>query len=203
MSVEDGDVLQAVVDFLTPGGNHMQNKYTWLASLASSQSEAAVITAILAALDILYTEMNADISTVFNDPDCYIDKIAVVGDQWEVSENVGEGIIDTSFASTDEIVPFQCAPYFCGRTARPRSRGRKFILPFGEDRSSGSGLIAGAVTDLTDAATEYIDDIDLGSGNTLIPGIASTVTLTFWPFVGAIVANLIGSQRRRVPGVGF
>lgn len=203
MTINNGDILQAVVDFVSAGGLHEQNKFSFLAQLASGQSEAVVALAIASALEALYDNLNADVSTVWNDPEVYIDKVEWVTDHWEVTENVAETALDTSFNNATEPSPLHAPAYFVGRTARPRSRGRKWMPSFCEDRMGSGALIGAAITDLTAAAADYIDTIDMGGGNSLVPGVPSTVTGTFLPFVGAIVGTIVGSQRRRRQGYGI
>ena len=203
MTISDGDVLQAVVDFVLPGGQHQQNKFTWLATLASGQSEAVIALAIATALGLLYDELSAEIPSTIGDPDVMIDKIEWVTDHWEVAENVAETVASITPTNGSEYLPLPSTAYLVGRTARPRSRGRKFMPTFGEDRQSGSGLISAAQTAMAGALVEYLNDIEISAGNTLIPGVASTVTGTFLPFVSGLAASILGTQRRRHPSRGI
>lgn len=203
MTVDNNDVIQVVADWVLPGGQHQQNKFIFLAQLASGQTEAAVMTALSTALAALYDELSAEIPSTLQDPVLACDKLAWVTDHWEVSANIGETSCSTTSTNGSDYLPLPVAAYLVGRTARPRSRGRKFMPSFGEDRQAGSGLIAAAQTALGNALLDYLSDITISPGNTLVPGIASTVTGTFLPFVSGIAASILGTQRRRHPSRGI
>lgn len=203
MAVSDGEVVQAVVDYVSGSGVHFQNKFSYLAQFASDQSEAVVLAAIASHLQQIMDNLVVELNGAFNDPDTYMDVIEFIDGAWEVVRNVGTTFVNTSFNNSSNTLPFQTSAYLVGRTARPRSRGRKFLPPFGEDQQASSLLESTALADVVDAAADYIDDIDLGGGNGLVPGVPSTVTGTFLPFVGATTNSAIGTQRRRRPGVGI
>jgi hypothetical protein len=203
MSISDGDIIQAIVDFVPSTGDHFLNKFVWLAQLATAVDEGNFITFANAVLSALYNELAAELNSEIEDPDVTYDKLEWVTDDWEVSDNIGESALSTTFTNTSEFLPFQTAAVMSGRTPRPRSRGRKFLPPFGEDQAVGGVLISGAISDLSDALADYIDDMDMGSGNSFIPGVASTVTQGFLPFVGGIASDILGTQRRRRKGIGY
>lgn len=203
MTVENGEVVQAVVDFVADDGTHFQNKFTWECEFASGQTEANVLGEMLDSLGILYDQLAAEIPVELDDPDVFADVIEWVTDHWEVVRNIGEGVAGTSFSQAGDILPFQTSGVLVGRTERPRSRGRKFLPPFGEDRQASSVFISATLTALANALTQYLVTREISSGNDLIPGVASVVTGTFLPFVGGLVSDYVRTQRRRTPTLGI
>lgn len=202
MTVSDGDIVQAVVTFETTDGYQLQNKYCYKADFASDQSDASVISAIAGQLGTLYDELAAEIPSMLDDPVVDIDLLTWVTDHWEVLASIGSAVVATTLTNGSELLPLTTCALMAARTARPRSRGRKSMPVFGEDRQSGGGLISAAVTALGNALLEYLATITISSGNDLEPGVPSTVTGTFLPFISGLTRVVLGTQRRRRQGYG-
>jgi hypothetical protein len=203
MAVENDAVLQGVVDFVSPGGYHVQNKFSWLCQFSSAQVEGVVVAAIVGQLEMLYDEIASRTTNAWDDPTVYVDEIKWIDGQWEVVANIGDDVVDTFFSNTSELLPLQTAPYMVARTARPRSRGRKWLPPFGEDQATSGVLLAGALTAIGNALVYYLGDIVITGGNTMTPGVPSTVTGTFLPFTTGLYGAIVGTQRRRRQGFGI
>jgi hypothetical protein len=203
MTVNDGDIVKAVVDFAGSDGNHFQNVFHWVAAFAAGQTEAAVLAAILTMLGNMYDELASQIPSDLEDPDVEVDVVEWDTDHWETVARVGEGIAGTTFSATTELLPYTTCAYWVARTARPRSRGRKFMPPFVESQNNAGWLVSGAQTALAAALTDALADITISSGNTLTPGVASDATGTFLPFLNGFISGLFGTQRRRKQGYGI
>lgn len=201
--MDNGEIVQIVVDFSNALGNHFQNKFVYLADFATSQPDSQALTAIGNHFGGMYDEVASWIHTSLDDPDVFVDVIEWVVDHWEVVRTVGSLILGTTFTGTADVLPFMDAAVAVARTARPRSRGRKFLPPFGEDAQVGTGLVAACKADLADWVSDYIDNLNVGTQSDLEPGVASVVTGTFLPFVNGFYDDLIGTQRRRRPGYGI
>jgi hypothetical protein len=105
-------------------------------------------------------------------------------------------------ATTADILPRQVAAVIIGKTATPRSQGRKFI----------GGLVNSVQSagQLTDAARSTLDDFALawtspftGTAHGLNPGVFHALTHAIIPFVGRRVDQILGTQRKRKHGVGI
>lgn len=203
MTVQSGNVVKTVVDFTSPAGNHQQNVWHHQANFISDQSDSAVLAAIVAWVGTVYSQLNGSIRAAWDDPDVACDIVTWVVSKWETTHRVGEGIAGTSFVNTSEGLPLQVSAIATFRTLRPRSRGRKFLPVFAEDTQSGGILVAAAIADVADFVTQALTDITVVASNTLESGIASTVTGTFWRFENGFANDLLHTQRRRIPGVGF
>jgi hypothetical protein len=122
---------------------------------------------------------------------------------------VDREIGDTSFDLAGDVAtlgePAAVAPFMYAPTNRAKTRGRKFIPGWADGRMENGVVNATGLADLTSLAALYIDTLtDLVSGAVLIPGVVSTVTVDFHPFIGsASVTNVPAYQRRRKPGVGI
>lgn len=202
MTVSDGDVIKAVASFVEPTAGAQQNAWHWIAQFASDQTDAAVLAAIISALGDIYDEFAAHIDADMDDPDIAVDVVEWQTDEWVTVARVGEGVAGTNFAAAGENLPPQCAPYFVMRTSRPRSNGRKFMPVIDEGAQNGGWLTSAAATALGNTLTEALTDITISAGNDLVPGVASTVTGTFLPFLNGFISGVLGTQRRRKYGIG-
>ncbi|MCK4627157.1 MAG: hypothetical protein KAV00_17730, partial [Phycisphaerae bacterium] len=104
--------------------------------------------------------------------------------------------------STTETLPYQSSPFVTFKTARPKSVGRKFLFPLGEDQQQATILISAAVTKIVSYANTILEDIVVDVINALIPCIARTGVNDILVFTVGVVTNVLGSQKRRRPGEG-
>jgi hypothetical protein len=202
MTVSNGDVVKAVVTFTTAEGGIIQNTFHWLAEFAASQTDAAVLAAVIGWVGNLYDTMAGQYNPELDDPDVEVDLVEWSVDHWETVQRVGEGIAGTTFTGLGEILPLQCAPVVNRRTEKPRSRGRCFLPPMGEDTQEKGELSAAAITAITAAMAFLLLDISVTSGNDLIPGVASDKWTIFLPALNAFFNDQVFTQRRRRLGVG-
>jgi hypothetical protein len=205
MTVQDNDVLRAVMEVALEDGSIAQNVYTFFADLAASQSDLTVLNAIETYMEDAYSNMSSYLPNTMTQRVCWVDEIewnATTG-LWEVTRKVGYFTPTIGFNDANEPLPNQSAPIAVFPTFRPKTRGRKFVFPFAEDAQDATFLVAAALGALADYAADVLADIVIGPLNELLPGVASTVTETFQNFDTAIVTNVLGTQRRRKPTVGI
>lgn len=202
MTVSNGDVVKAVVTFTTTEGNQIQNTFHWEASFTSDQEDLTVINAVSAWLADMYDEMAGQYNPELDDPDIELDIVEWNGTFWETVQRIGEGVLGTNFTGLGEILPLQSAPVINRRTAKPRSRGRCFLPPMGEDTQEKGELSAAAIAAMTDAMAYLLADIVVAGVNELVPGVASVKWTTFLPVINAFFNDVVFTQRRRRPGVG-
>lgn len=119
-----------------------------------------------------------------------------------MTELIGYFTPTISMVNASDELPNQCSAFVTLYTSRPKSRGRKFVIPFGEDTQDGTYLTAAALTDMTDFADELLDNVVFDVLEYFVPGIPREAVELFLDFTTAVVTNLLGSQRRRRPGVG-
>jgi hypothetical protein len=123
-------------------------------------------------------------------------------DKWETSAYIGEAMVDVEGTSATELNAGQVAPYVYLGTARPKSRGRKFIAGTAVGIMDDGQLRDDRLVELASFATNLLATPTITPGNTLIPGVGSTKDGVFLPFVIATAVQVPGTQRRRRMGVG-
>jgi hypothetical protein len=82
-----------------------------------------------------------------------------------------------------------------------RRRGKKFLGPLPESLQNAGVPTAGAITALEEFRDGYLATFSSG-GQDYTPGVCKPDGLDFVPFVAARIDLLLGTQRRRKPGVG-
>lgn len=203
MTVSNGDIVQVVVDFTLPAGHHIQNKLVFEADFGADQTDVAVIAALNTYIGNLYDNMAGLFVNSLDDPDIFVDLIEWSIDHWETVQRIGEGIAGTNFNNGSETLPLQCACVGVRRTSKPRSRGRVFIPPFGEDTQQAGILTGPTMADVTDFLDDLLTACVVVVGSELLGGVASDKWGIFLPALNAFANDLVRTQRRRVPGVGY
>lgn len=203
MTISDNDVLKVVVEFTTAGGEKFQNVLHYIADFATDQADVDVVTDLADALEIAYDELAPDISSSLDDPTIAVDVVEWNVDHWETVQTVGEAILGTTLNNSSDKLPFQCAACVVRRTSKPRSRGRIFLPPFGEDTQAGGTFTAATMSDVADFLLDLLAAIVMSAGNELVPGVPSEVLGVFLPVLAGFANDTVRTQRRRVKGVGF
>lgn len=204
MSVLDGDILRVSVNFELGDGTQYQNIYHYVRDGTDPVSDAAHIAGLETKMNAAYAEITGQVTNDVVSRLSFVDRIEFneITDQWEVVENVGTFTPSFTPTETGDALPFMSAPFVIFKTQRPRSVGKKFLFPFSEVQQDATILLGGAVTAVTAYAAEIISAVALGGDATLTAGIVRTGVQTFLNFLVAVVNDVIGSQKRRRPGVG-
>lgn len=121
------------------------------------------------------------------------------GAEWQPKGEFAYSKVGTS--ATGDTLPYQNAAVLVGKTSKKRTFGRKFIPAILENDQTDSLLGSPMMTVLTTLAAAYLAVFTSGA-TSLTPAVWSK-TLQLIPFTGAVVDNIIGSQRRRKPNVGI
>lgn len=122
-----------------------------------------------------------------------------VAGQWPIYDV--EAFVKTG-ARTGEPLPNVVSIVLLGVAAGVRHVGRKFFGGLDEASTIGNVIASGEVAHIATALLAYITPATgLGAG-LLQPGVVDK-TGTFHPFIGGIVSSLLGSMRRRKPGIGI
>jgi hypothetical protein len=203
MAVENGDVLTQVITFVLSTGDEFQNKFTWKysgAGLADATLIAGLDTWAEDFYELAATYLKSTMTSFISEYN--IIEWDPTDEVWEVTHNIGVGSGTVTFTDTNDMLPFQCCPCLVGFTERPKSRGRKSPPFFCEDAQDASSWVAGAEADIIDMLAEYLLDYIIQTGHSVDPGIASTVTGLFYPFVSGMVKDIVFTQRRRTLGRG-
>jgi len=105
-------------------------------------------------------------------------------------------------SESGDTLPFQNAIVFIAKCAGLRKVGRKFIGGITSNTQSAGVLLAGQIVDAAAFLAAWLTPFTGISGGHITPGILDK-TSTFQPFVGGFVSSLLGSMRRRKPGLGI
>jgi hypothetical protein len=204
MTISNGDVLKVFLELVLADGTIAQNVYHLRAAFADDQSDAAVSAAIEGYLEDIMGEVSTYLSDDFTINPSWLNRVAwdPVGAKWVVDYLVDIFTPSFTHTNTDDPFPNQIAPVMTGNTYSPSSRGRKFLPGFVETAADAGQLVVGAVTDLVAAVADYISVVVVAAGNNLVPGVPDEDSSTFWTFRDGIANTIVGTQRRRKPGVG-
>lgn len=124
---------------------------------------------------------------------------AFIGGSWVPQDVVA---LNLDGVQTGDVLPFQNAIVFIAKAAGLRAVGRKFLAGIPE-ANTNSGVLAGSmISAAANFLAAYITPFTGIGGGTITPGILDK-TGTFRPFVGGFVSSLLGSMRRRKPGLGI
>lgn len=99
-------------------------------------------------------------------------------------------------------LPNAVAVVLLGKASGLRHVGRKFFSGITENQSDGNALFTTSLAVAASALLAYITPFTGIGGGTITPGIVDG-SGTFHPFVGGVVSTLLGSMRRRKPGLGI
>jgi hypothetical protein len=204
MTVTNGDVLKAFCEFVLSDGTIAQNVFHFVANFTDDQSDSAVVAAIEGYIEDFYNALSTYLSNSFTINPGYVHKIgwSAVAGKWVVDAFLGGFTPTIAHSSTDDNFPNQIAPVIVGNTYRPKSRGRKFIMGFVDTSADGGDLISGALTALGNALNHYLADETVSGVNLLSPGVPRESEDWFLNFSDGVVSSIVGTQRRRKPGVG-
>lgn len=204
MAVLDGDVLRVTCNFELGDGTQYQNVWHYVRDGTDPFSDAEHISAISARMTAIYATIDDMVLNDVTEQLSFIDRIEFneIVDGWRVVENIG--VFTPDFVPTEAAdgLPFQSAPYIVFKTQRPKSVGKKFLFPFGEVQQAETILTGGAVTALTALGTVVLSALSLGGDATLTACIVRTASNTVLNLLVAVVNDVLGSQKRRRPGVG-
>lgn len=108
---------------------------------------------------------------------------------------------DAGLASGDYL-PNASAIVFLGKAVGKRLVGRKFWSGVAESATNGNALITAAAIAMASACVLYVAPLTTAQGSVLTPGIWGKDN-AFHSFSSGVVSTLLGSMRRRKPGLGI
>lgn len=204
MAVNNDDVLKAVMEVVLDDGTVAQNVFYFIAELLAQLGDATVTGLIETYIEDAYANLSNELVNTITQSLCTVQKIAFDSGEgeWLVTENIGTFTPTITFGNANEALPNAVSAVATLLTFRPKTRGRKFLFPFGENDQDASYLTSTALSSMADFAADVIATITYSPGNDLEPGVPRAGVDNFRKFTGAVVTNVLGTQRRRKPGVG-
>ena len=204
MTVLDGDILRVSVNFELGNGTLYQNIYHYIRDGTDPVADDVHVTRLRVAMESAYGTLAAHVKGDVVEQLSFVDRVEFneITDQWEVVENIGTFTpAFTPVGATDEI-PHQSSPYVVFKTGRPKTVGKKYLFPFLETSQAGSILTSAAVTALVAYGVQILVSLIVAGDVTLTAGVPRTGIQGWYNFLVAVVGDVLGSQRRRKPGVG-
>lgn len=129
----------------------------------------------------------------------YEAEIQRYGTEWETVSSLTE---DWTGTASGDPLPNAVAYVLIGKALGVRKMGRKFFGVVPEMANAGNAVMSGIMAVLADVLLAYITPFTGIGGGTITPGIVDSAG-TFHRFVGGSVSSLLGSMRRRKPGLGM
>lgn len=204
MGVSNGEFLKAVCQFTLGDGTIAQNVFWFKAAFVADQLNSAVLSAIEGYVEDIYNAISTYLSNTFSIDLGYVNKM--VWDtglgSWVVGTLVGSINPTITHTNTDNPFPNQIAPVLVANTTRPKSRGRKFLMGCVETMADASDLVTAAVTAMGTALNHYLADENISTNNDLVVGVLREGANQFLEFTDGQANSIVGTQRRRKPGVG-
>lgn len=204
MTVSNNDVLKVFLELVLADGTIAQNLFHLRAVFADDQTDTVVSAAVEGYLEDIYDDISTYLSDDFSINPSWLNKVAwnVAQSKWLTTYLVDIFTPSFTHTNTDDPFPNQIAPVIVGNTYNPNSRGRKFIMGFVETSALAGDLVAAAVVELVAATATYISSVVIDGSNSLTPGVPDEDSATFWTFRDGAANTIVGTQRRRKPGVG-
>lgn len=204
MTILDQDKVRVSVNFELNDGTQYQNVYHWIRDGTDPISDANHIAGIKAKVETMYDDIALMVPAGVVEQLCFVDRVEFneILNEWRVVENIGTFTPTWTPSVGTDGLPFQCAPFIYFKTTRPRTVGKKFLFPFLEAQQNDTILTGTAITAMTAFAIELLVDIVLGGDATLAAGVPRTGVDSWYNFLVAVVRDVLGTQRRRKPGVG-
>ena len=205
MPVSDAEIVRTVIKGTLDDGSSVMNRKTWKADFESDVAGGTLVTKVELWVEELYGEVAADIdaNVVFELCDVFVIEWNAVTEIWEVARQIGSYTPSVTFTNIADALPNQVSAFLIGETERPKSRGRFFVFPFGEDAQDHGEITAGVLTHLGNMLVDYIGDIEITANHELISGIVREGVNLFLPFAAGAVNDILGTQRSRRFNVGI
>lgn len=205
MAVVNGEVIKAAAQFILGDDTIVQNVFKFIAVFAAEHTGSEVRDAIQTYVEDLYTPILAYISSGVTVDPTEVDVVkwdATEGD-WVVDRSLGITTPSLTFTGAAEALPNQVAGVLVANTLRPKTRGRKFLIPFTEGATSGSDIGSAVLTALATSLAHYIADETVSGTDVLSPGVWREGVNDFQEFTDGVVNTTVGTQRRRSRGIGI
>lgn len=200
MSIDAGDLFRIAQHITMP---EQVDAYNVLGVRCESGTctEAEFLTAAATWVTGLYANLQGVIHNQVDLAEGTLNQVVWSVDAWVVDRLIGT--ILPSFTPTDanDMLPHAVAGVISFPTDIPRKFGRVFIPGLSEVQQADSLLVSGAATALANFATALRTAFTAGSASFLYRVLGQGGL--FDDTTGFSVNGLVGSQRKRKPGVGI
>ena len=172
----------------------IRNMFVGELSLDTIDEEADGVEAYL---DAIYTPILPDMTTQMTLQTVEIQD-RILG-HWLTSDEIGYS--KAGGVTGDTLANF-VAGVIIGKIQGHKGHGRKFFSGWCEQAVLGNSVVAGTLAHLVTSLAAYITPVTFGLGSTYTPGLILKDG-NFYPFTSGFVSSLLGTMRRRKPGLGI
>lgn len=203
MALVDQDIVEQIITFSTPAADDVQNKFTWQYD-GTGMPDSTFIGLMDSWAEDFYELAAAYFKSSITSFISEYNKLAWDDTlkKWYISANIGTGSGSVTFTDVNPLLPYQIAAVPVGLTAKPKSRGRKWIGLWCEDAQDNSKFVSGVATILASMLTEYISQHVLQTNHAVDPGVVSVKWESFLPFVTGLVRDVCFTRKSRTRGRG-
>jgi len=203
MTISPGDILSVVQSISMPDTVIAQNVFHFIASGTSTVTDAVATATVEVFLENFYDELAGRISSAVSLFEANINVMEfTIGVGWEVVRNVGTANPSVTFGATGDMLPHASAAVITADTSIPKRGSRKSIPGCAEAEVDNSEVTSTLLSALALAAIEWLTDTPLSATLDLVSSTLSNLGITI-PLTAVTVPDVIGSQRRRKPGIGI
>jgi len=188
------DVIRAIVKGHLAGVVQTRMMFTGHVTLGGTETYPQVARGYV---DAIMLDLQPALSTVASFETIQVQKQS--GSTWIDLEEVVYGMDGSNVSNP---LPNAVAGVLIGNAGGNRQIGRKFIPGLAESVVSGNGLIGVGITAFAAALLDYVTQFTSIGGSAWVPGIV-TKDGVFREFLSGYVSSLLGSMRRRKPGLGI
>lgn len=198
--IDTGDVMRLVLDWAMPEQTKA-NTVLALYNFTGECTDAEMLTALAAWVNTAFSTLQTVVSDQVDLDSGILSKVVWSGVEWITDRYIGT--ILPTFTATDnaDMLPHASAAVVTFPTLKPKKRGRVFLPGFSEAQQGESVMAAGAATAMANFATALLTPFSPGTAGVYY-SVIGLLGQTHIP-TGFDVNGLIGSQRRRKPGVGI
>lgn len=198
--IDIGDLIRLVVTYDMPEEQKAQNVFAMRAS-AGECTDAQLLTAAATFISSLYATVQGIIHNNVDLNDCKIVKVVWGGAEWITDRVIGNFIPTFTASDGTDMLPHEVTGQMTFPTSVPKRKGKLHLAGLTEAQQADSILVAGAGTAMANFATTMRAGFTAGTATltyTVLGILGQNNTSTGWSIPG-----LVGSQRRRKPGVGI
>lgn len=188
----DGDAIRIQAKAQL-AGTEVDGIFYYICQFSADQSDADVMDALATQIDSMYgrvDQLMAD-DMVFSDIHFY-----------NLTQERPLGTLDwptmTAGAVTGSTpLPFGCAALVTADTGYKKSRPKKFLGGFTEQDVAANTWSETLTIAMANFAADWLNDVLVAVGNTLVPGTWSKIYEAFRPLVSTVIRDKVAYQRGR------
>ena len=197
---EVGDIYRVKVEWTLPEQVNAYNQFGVVVTNSTCSNEE-LLDGIEEWLESAYSELEDSLNVDVTVVSAYVTKVQWSVDHWEVESIIGTRILGIDGTDSTDMLPHAVAAVVTFPTTVPKRRGRVFIPGLADNKVTNSLLTGPTATAIALFAAELIGQFPCTTATAAYYVLGDDGTYTY-P-ASTRVNGVVGSQRRRKPGVGI